>query len=96
MGHLQIEKLRAAKLETDPFEYVVVPAFLNAASLKRINTTFPAIAKGGSYPIGYHPAMSKKKRGSGGIQARLPQKTPRLTVNGACGGDRCHIPLAGP
>jgi hypothetical protein len=61
MGHLQIEKLRAAKLETDPFEYVVVPAFLNAASLKRINTTFPAIAKGGSYPIGYHPAMSKKK-----------------------------------
>ena len=52
MGHLQIEKLRASKLETDPFEYVVVPAFLNAASLKRINTTFPAIAKGGSYPIG--------------------------------------------
>ena len=52
MGHLRIEKLRAAKLETDPFEYVVVPAFLNAASLKRINTTFPAIAKGGSYPIG--------------------------------------------
>ena len=52
MGHLQIVMLRAAKLETDPFEYVVVPAFLNAASLKRINTTFPAIAKGGSYPIG--------------------------------------------
>jgi len=52
MGHLQIVMLRAAKLETDPFEYVVVPAFLNAASLKRINTTFPAIAKGGSYSIG--------------------------------------------
>ncbi len=52
MGHLQIEKLRAAKLETHPFEYVVVPAFLNSANLKRINTTFPAIAKGGSYPIG--------------------------------------------
>ena len=51
MGHLQIAKLRAAKLETDPFEYVVVPAFLNAISLKRINATFPAIAKGGSYPI---------------------------------------------
>ena len=52
MGHLHIEKLRTAKLETDPFEYVVVPAFLNAASLKRINNTFPTIAKGGSYPIG--------------------------------------------
>lgn len=52
MGHLQIAKLRAAKLETDPFEYVVVPAFLNAVSLKRINASFPAIAKGGSYPIG--------------------------------------------
>ena len=52
MAHLAIEKLRAAKLETEPFEYIVVPAFLNAASLKRINATFPAIAKGGSHPIG--------------------------------------------
>ncbi len=51
MGHLQIEKLRAAKLETDPFEYVVAPAILNAVSLRWINATFPAIAKGGSYPI---------------------------------------------
>ena len=51
MGHLHIEKLRAAKLETDPFEYIVVPAFLSAVSLKRINATYPAITEGGSYPI---------------------------------------------
>jgi SM-20-related protein len=51
MDHFDIEKLRAAELETDPFEYIVVPAFLSAASLKRINATFPSITKGGSYPI---------------------------------------------
>lgn len=51
MVHLHIEKLPAAKLEIDPFEYLVVPAFLSAASLKQINATYPDIAKGGSYPI---------------------------------------------
>jgi SM-20-related protein len=62
MGHLHIEKLRAAKLETDPFEYIVVPAFLSAASLKQINATYPAIAKGGSYPIeSLKPSMTIKE-----------------------------------
>jgi len=42
---------RRSKLETDPFEHIVVPAFLSAVSLKRINATFPGITKGGSYPI---------------------------------------------
>jgi hypothetical protein len=51
MRHLHIENVRAAKLETSPFEYIVVPAFLSAASLKQINATYPNIDKGGSYPI---------------------------------------------
>jgi SM-20-related protein len=51
MGHLYIEKLRAAELETEPFEYAIVPAFLSAESIRRINATFPSITKGGSYPI---------------------------------------------
>jgi len=51
MGHLNIEKLRAAKLETDPFEHTIVPAFLSRESVKSINTTYPPIAKGGSYLI---------------------------------------------
>ncbi len=62
MGHLSIAKLRAAKLETDPFEYIVVPAFLGEASLKQINVTYPEISKGGSYPIeSLKPGMAIKE-----------------------------------
>jgi SM-20-related protein len=62
MRHLNIEKLLAAKLETDPFEYIVVPAFLDAASLKQINATYPEISKGGSYPIeSLRPSMAIKE-----------------------------------
>jgi hypothetical protein len=51
MGHLHTEKLRAAKLEKDPFDYIVVPGFLSDASLKQIDATFPDMTKGGSFPI---------------------------------------------
>ena len=49
--HLNLDRLRAAKLETDPYEFVIVPGFLSAESLRRINETFPRIERGGSYPI---------------------------------------------
>jgi SM-20-related protein len=49
--HLNIDKLGAAALETNPFEYAIVPEFLNAESVQQINVTYPSIAKGGSYPI---------------------------------------------
>src|SRR5438477_10356802 len=51
MSHLNIEKLRAAKLETDPFEHAIVPAFLSRETVRSINATYPPIAKGGSYLI---------------------------------------------
>lgn len=51
MAHLNLNKLRSAHIETDPFSYVIVPQFLNAASIARINATYPNIEKGGSYPI---------------------------------------------
>jgi hypothetical protein len=51
MAHLNIAKLKAARLETDPFEYTIVPGFLSPDSVKRINATYPKIDKGGSYPI---------------------------------------------
>ncbi len=49
--HLNLDRLRAAKIETDPYEFVIVPGFLSAESLRRINETFPRIERGGSYPI---------------------------------------------
>ena len=51
MPHLNLDKLRAAQVESDPFEYTIVPAFLGADSVARINATYPNIEKGGSYPV---------------------------------------------
>lgn len=51
MGHLDIEKLRAARVEKEPFEYVVVPGFLSPETVRAINATYPRIDKGGSFPI---------------------------------------------
>jgi hypothetical protein len=47
---LDIERLRRAMLRSDPFEYVVVPNFLEAASLSRVISGYPDL-KGGSYPL---------------------------------------------
>jgi SM-20-related protein len=51
MRHLNLEKFRAAKLETAPFLYVIVPGFLKQDSVRAVNATFPAISKGGSFPL---------------------------------------------
>jgi hypothetical protein len=51
MAHLNIDKLNAAKLETEPYLYTVVPGFLSPDSVTRINATYPKIEKGGSYPV---------------------------------------------
>lgn len=51
MSHLNLDKLRAAKVESEPYQFLVVPGFLSADSVSRINATYPNIEKGGSYPI---------------------------------------------
>lgn len=51
MKHLEIDRLRAADLRTDPFVYTVVPGFLRPDSVDRIIETYPDISKGGSYPL---------------------------------------------
>jgi hypothetical protein len=51
MAHLNLHKLRQAKLESDPYQFTIVPGFLSPESVKQINATYPKIAKGGSYPI---------------------------------------------
>lgn len=51
MGHLKLEKLRAARVETQPFTYTIVPGFIGPDTVARINATFPKIDQGGSYPV---------------------------------------------
>ena len=43
MAHLQLDKLRAAKLETSPYTYTIVPGFLTPETVGRINATYPKI-----------------------------------------------------
>jgi len=51
MGHLAFDRLRAAKVETEPYMYTIVSGFLSPASVSAINATYPRIEKGGSYPV---------------------------------------------
>ncbi len=51
MAHLNLDVLRQARRETEPFEYCIVPGFLNLGSLRTINETYPVIDKGGSFPL---------------------------------------------
>ena len=51
MVHLNIAKLKAARIETEPYSYTIVPEFLGPESVAAINATYPKIEKGGSYPI---------------------------------------------
>jgi hypothetical protein len=51
MAHLDLARLNAAPLHQEPYLYTVVPGFLSADTVSRINATYPPIAAGGSYPI---------------------------------------------
>ncbi len=51
MSHLKLDALSATKVETEPYQYLMLPGFIDAASIARINATYPNIEKGGSYPI---------------------------------------------
>ncbi len=50
MPHLNIAKLRTAELRKDPFEYTIVPGFLDRDSLSAVVESYPKL-KGGSYPL---------------------------------------------
>lgn len=50
MTLLNIEALRAAPLQTEPFEHVLMQGLLGAGALEEINRDFPAVPGPGSYP----------------------------------------------
>ena len=51
MTHLNLDALRQAKMNSEPYSYTVVTGFLSPESLRAINETYPNIEKGGSYPL---------------------------------------------
>lgn len=51
MAHLDLQRLEAAEVNTEPFEYMVVADFLPRPALEKVTATYPRIEKGGSYPL---------------------------------------------
>jgi SM-20-related protein len=43
MSLININALQSAQLHTDPYDYLVVPGFLSADALERVNRDYPAI-----------------------------------------------------
>jgi SM-20-related protein len=60
ISFLDLDRFRAAPLATEPFGYIVVPAFVRPEALQLINTDYPDISRSGSFPLGqltYGPAF---------------------------------------
>ena len=51
MSMLNLESFRDTSLTSDPYEYLVLPGFVRADCLKRIEADFPKIEQGGSFPL---------------------------------------------
>ncbi len=43
MSQIHLDALRTATLQTDPFDYLVAPGFIDGETLARINNDYPAI-----------------------------------------------------
>jgi len=57
---LDIEALKNARVQGEPFPYLIVPGFVKAEALPAIGADFPAIAHPGSFPLSslsYGPAF---------------------------------------
>jgi len=60
MTLINLEALRQAPLQTDPFDFMVVPGFLSPEALSRVNADYPAIDSAANHPLdslSYGPAF---------------------------------------
>ncbi|MEM9254129.1 MAG: 2OG-Fe(II) oxygenase [Pseudomonadota bacterium] len=51
MSLFEYERLEAAELHTDPFEYLVVPGFFSPETLARVNADYPAIDSAANHDL---------------------------------------------
>ncbi|SMF75407.1 2OG-Fe(II) oxygenase superfamily protein [Tistlia consotensis] len=50
-GLLDLERFAATPLVREPFDHLIVPAFLRPEAMPRVAADFPAIEEGGSFPV---------------------------------------------
>jgi len=95
---LDLAAFRAMPLEREPFQYLVVPAFIKREALSRINADYPKIAERGSFPVSqvtYGPAFQALLDQLEGDEFRkafeekfgleLAGRPTTTTVRGQCG-----------
>ena len=95
---LDLAAFRAMPLEREPFQYLVVPAFITREALSRINADYPKIAERGSFPatqVAYGPAFQALLDQLEGDEFRkafeekfgleLAGRPTTTTVRGQCG-----------
>jgi SM-20-related protein len=51
MAILDIAALRSARLNSDPFDYLVVPSFIAPEDVQRVNTDYPSIERPRNYRL---------------------------------------------
>jgi SM-20-related protein len=51
MSLININALRAAQLRTDPYDFLVVPSFLDSEALARVNRDYPAIDSAANHDL---------------------------------------------
>ena len=62
MGMLRLDALRKAELVREPFEYLIVPQFIDSVQLESVQRDFPRMDDGGSFPLStltYGPAFAR-------------------------------------
>jgi len=95
---LDLAAFRAMPLEREPFQYLVVPAFIKREALSRINADYPKIAERGSFPVSqvaYGPAFQAlldqlesdefRKAFEEKFGLELAGRPTTTTVRGQCG-----------
>ena len=50
---LRLKELAETKRQTDPFDFVIVPKFIEPSHFERLHQAFPRVAKGGSWPVNH-------------------------------------------
>jgi SM-20-related protein len=51
MSVIDLDSFDATPLEKDPYEFLIVPAFINPEAISEIDQTYPRITKAGSFPL---------------------------------------------
>jgi hypothetical protein len=60
-GVLALDRLTETPVATRPFPHIIVPEFVRPAALAQVQAELPAMAKGGSFPVGSLPLGPRMK-----------------------------------